>query len=154
MSCNHPLEGLRLDPGNAGSRGYTSAYKVTCDACDASMTGELGLAVLVERVLADAVATRDALRRLGAPLQDKTPPRPPLGHKPQCLHPLPWIRVLGAGGGKPGYTGSLSFRCVGCKVGWPLSAGLALVFNALAADRKEVWSRIRALEKAKGVSGV
>lgn len=145
MSCPHPFPSLEVDPGGAG-RGQVGIQQVRCKRCDARFAGPLGIKCLVESLKQEQAALWAALRSIGLPADQDPSSFLEEGRYrgPGCSHPLGWLRVEGAGNAR-GHSGSIWFKCSGCKEGWPLAAGLKLFLNLLKNDTDQIKAAIRRL---------
>lgn len=138
--CAHPLAQLEADAG-AGGRGAAAVLYVKCLACGERRAGPAGQRMLLDAVTADSAAFWSALARVG--VRPMTPIVPREALEPgECAHFFSWLRL--EGGETPrGATGVLSFRCVGCKTGWPFTVGLTVYIARLAQDHEALRTAIR-----------
>jgi hypothetical protein len=120
---------------------------VTCRACEGRWSGAAGVALLVESLSGDSAALWRSVKGLGgaqampAAVLAKLALAPPAE---ECPHHLTWLR-LELQEALRGCPASLTFRCAGCRAGWPMEVGLLKYLERVAVEREQLRSAIRQL---------
>lgn len=141
--CEHQLDRLEVDAGPAGVRGQGQPFAVKCHACQNKFTGPAGMRLLVDSMARDSAALWTAVVALGGKRQ--APPAA-LHAVPaaECAHYLSWLRPEGFEA-RRGAEGTLTFRCSGCRAGWPMAVGLGMYLERMIGDREALRAAVRKL---------
>jgi len=119
---------------------------VKCRACENKFVGPAGIRLLVDSMAGDSAALWAAVVALGGKRQ--APPAPPAAlhavPAAECAHYLSWLRPEGFEA-RRGAEGTLTFRCSGCRAGWPMAVGLGMYLERMIGDREALRAAVRKL---------